>query len=92
MGILSLFVWPAPMTLKQGYLTCTGVIVAYVFTWVPQWTTWTLLAAMAIYDLFAVLSPGGPLKVSCLPIALPMHMLLSSSTNVCIGVVGPLAC
>ena len=61
-GILSLFVWPAPMTLKQGYLTCTGVIVAYVFTWVPQWTTWTLLAAMAIYDLFAVLSPGGPLK------------------------------
>jgi hypothetical protein len=65
-GILSLFVWPAPMTVKQMYLTCTGVIVAYAFTWVPEWTTWTLLLAMAIYDLFAVLLPGGPLKVRAL--------------------------
>ena len=62
-GVLGLFVWPAPMTLKQTYLTITGVIVAYVFTWTPEWTTWTLLIAMAIYDLVAVLMPGGPLKV-----------------------------
>jgi presenilin 1 len=62
-GVLALFVWPAPMTLKQIYLTITGVIVAYVFTWTPEWTTWALLVAMAIYDVFAVLMPGGPLKV-----------------------------
>ena len=62
-GVLGLFVWPAPITLKQIYLTITGVIVAYVFTWTPEWTSWTLLLAMAIYDLFAVLMPGGPLKV-----------------------------
>jgi Presenilin len=61
--VLALFVWPAPMTLKQMYLTITGVIVAYVFTWTPEWTTWALLVAMAIYDIFAVLMPGGPLKV-----------------------------
>lgn len=61
--MLGLFVWPAPMTLKQIYLTITGVIVAFVFTWTPEWTTWTLLIAMAIYDMFAVLMPGGPLKV-----------------------------
>jgi presenilin 1 len=61
--VLALFVWPAPMTLKQIYLTITGVIVAYVFTWTPEWSTWALLVAMAIYDVFAVLMPGGPLKV-----------------------------
>lgn len=61
-GILSLFVWPAPIAVKQVYLICTAIIVAYVFTWIPEWTTWMLLAAMAVYDMFAVLMPGGPLK------------------------------
>ncbi len=41
----------------------TGVAVAFVFTWIPEWTTWVLLVAMAIYDILAVLVPGGPLKV-----------------------------
>jgi presenilin 1 len=51
------------MLLKQGYLVITGVVTAYMFTKVPEWTTWTLLIAMALYDLYAVLTPGGPLKV-----------------------------
>ena len=59
----SLFFWPAPVLLKQGYLVVTGVVTAYMFTFVPEWTTWTLLVAMALYDLYAVLVPGGPLKV-----------------------------
>jgi presenilin 1 len=29
----------------------------------PEWTSWTLLVLLACYDLFAVLSPAGPLKM-----------------------------
>ncbi len=65
-GVGSLFFWPAPVLLKQGYLVVTGVVTAYMFTFVPEWTTWTLLIAMALYDLYAVLVPGGPLKVRLL--------------------------
>ena len=39
--------------MKQGYLVITGVAVAYVFTWIPEWTTWILLVAMALYDILA---------------------------------------
>jgi presenilin 1 len=67
-GILCTFFWPGPLTLKQDYLIVTAVIVAYVFTHIAEWTTWTMLIAMALYDLYAVLTPGGPLKVtSCFP-------------------------
>ena len=58
----SLFFWPAPVALKQGYLVIVGVVTAYLFTYVPEWSTWMLLLAMALYDLYAVLVPGGPLK------------------------------
>ena len=61
-GVTSLFFWPAPLGLKQGYLVVVGCVTAYVFTYVPEWTTWVLLVGMALYDLWAVLSPGGPLK------------------------------
>ncbi len=66
MGVGSVFFWPAPVLLKQGYLVVTGVVTAYMFTFIPEWTTWTLLIAMALYDLYAVLTPGGPLKVALL--------------------------
>jgi presenilin 1 len=62
-GSVVLFFTPAPLLLKQCYLVVTGVVVAFVFTWIPEWTTWVLLVAMAIYDILAVLVPGGPLKV-----------------------------
>jgi presenilin 1 len=29
-----------------------------------EWTSWVLLVIMALYDLAAVLLPGGPLKVN----------------------------
>eukprot|EP00892_Ulva_mutabilis_P003685 jgi/Ulvmu1/1689/UM115_0018.1 len=62
-GSTVLFFTPAPLLLKQGYLMWTGVVVAYIFTSIPAWTTWVLLVAMALYDLFAVLTPHGPLQL-----------------------------
>ncbi|PRW59201.1 presenilin [Chlorella sorokiniana] len=62
-GAVTLFFFPAPLIWKQIYLIITGVVTAYVFTWIPEWTTWVLLVAMAIYDVVAVLVPGGPLKM-----------------------------
>jgi len=40
-----------------------GVISAYIFTWIPEWTAWMIIVCMALYDIAAVLLPGGPLKV-----------------------------
>eukprot|EP00210_Caulerpa_lentillifera_P006403 g6117.t1 len=62
-GTMGLFFWKVPIVVKQGYLIVTGVIIAYLFTSIPEWTTWTLLVFMSVYDLAAVLLPGGPLKV-----------------------------
>lgn len=53
----------APLVVKQGFLIFIGVVVAFYFTRIPEWTTWTLLVAMALYDIVAVLAPGGPLRV-----------------------------
>ncbi|KAI8018832.1 Presenilin-like protein [Camellia lanceoleosa] len=39
------------------------IIVAAWFTNVPEWTTWVLLIALALYDLVTVLAPGGLLKI-----------------------------
>lgn len=62
-GVCSLFFMPAPLLLKQCYLVWVGIITAYIFTYIPEWTSWVLLVMMAVYDLVAVLLPGGPLKV-----------------------------
>ena len=62
-GVLAVFFWPSPLAMRQGYLIAIAAIVAFYFTRIPEWTTWTLLIAMAIYDLYAVLTPGGPLRV-----------------------------
>lgn len=44
-------------------MVCLGIVVAAWFTKLPEWTTWVLLVALAVYDLVAVLAPGGPLKI-----------------------------
>ncbi|KAK8964703.1 Presenilin-like protein [Platanthera guangdongensis] len=62
-GILSISLAKVPILLTQGYLVVIGVFVAYWFTLLPEWTTWSLLISMALYDLAAVLLPVGPLRL-----------------------------
>ncbi|CAK8542932.1 unnamed protein product [Lathyrus sativus] len=62
-GVLSVFSAAIPIIFRQCYMVCLGIIVAAWFTKLPEWTTWTLLVALAVYDLVAVLAPGGPLKL-----------------------------
>ena len=61
-GTIAMWTSWTPFVLKQAYLVMVAVIIAVLFTRIPAWTTWFLLGALVIYDLCAVLLPGGPLK------------------------------
>ncbi|KAK4257254.1 hypothetical protein QN277_006867 [Acacia crassicarpa] len=62
-GVLAVFMSKMAIVITQGYLVLIGVLVAYWFTMLPEWTTWVLLVALALYDLAAVLLPIGPLRL-----------------------------
>eukprot|EP01018_Ginkgo_biloba_P038658 Gb_32379 [translate_table: standard] len=62
-GVLSVFAVGIPIVITQVYMVVLGISVAYWFTMLPEWTTWVLLVALAVYDLVAVLAPGGPLNL-----------------------------
>lgn len=62
-GVLAVFMLKMAIFVTQGYLVLIGILTAYWFTQLPEWTTWVLLVAMSIYDLAAVLLPGGPLRL-----------------------------
>ncbi|KAF6165044.1 hypothetical protein GIB67_000628 [Kingdonia uniflora] len=62
-GVMAVFMSKMAILITQGYLVVIGMLVAYWFTMLPEWTTWALLVTMALYDLAAVLLPGGPLKL-----------------------------
>lgn len=62
-GVLAVFMTKMAIFVTQGYLVVIGMLVAYWFTLLPEWTTWMLLVAMSLYDLAAVLLPGGPLRL-----------------------------
>ncbi|KAL4203131.1 hypothetical protein AMTRI_Chr01g102450 [Amborella trichopoda] len=62
-GVLSVFSGGVPIIVRQVYMVLLGIIVAVWFTKLPEWTTWVILVALALYDLVAVLAPGGPLKM-----------------------------
>ncbi|EGC35776.1 hypothetical protein DICPUDRAFT_87693 [Dictyostelium purpureum] len=61
-GIVCIF-WYAPKIMNQGYLISISVLLALFFSRLPDWTTWGILTVVSIYDIFAVLCPGGPLKI-----------------------------
>ncbi|CAN8247438.1 unnamed protein product [Cochlearia groenlandica] len=62
-GVFAVFMSKFSILITQGYLVTIGVLVAYFFTLLPEWTTWTLLVALALYDIAAVLLPVGPLRL-----------------------------
>ena len=62
-GVIAIFYQNGvPTSITQGYLVCTSVILAWHFSHFDDWTAWTLLVMLALYDLCAVLTPCGPLK------------------------------
>ncbi|KAM9956976.1 hypothetical protein ACTFIR_003713 [Dictyostelium discoideum] len=61
-GIVCIF-WYSPKLLNQGYLISISVLMALFFSRLPDWTTWGILSIVSIYDIFAVLCPGGPLRI-----------------------------
>lgn len=65
LGVVAIYV-PEHFGLPRWSTQCATVAVAVVMAWqlshYPPVTSWCLLVALALYDLFAVLSPCGPLK------------------------------
>ncbi|ETW06198.1 hypothetical protein, variant [Aphanomyces invadans] len=49
--------------IQNTYLVLVSVILAWQFSMWPEWTTWIFCIMFACYDLCAVLTPCGPLKV-----------------------------
>ena len=62
-GVIAIFYQNGiPNSITQTYLVCTSIILAWHLSHFDDWTAWTLLVMLALYDLCAVLSPCGPLK------------------------------
>lgn len=52
-----------PSSLGQIYLVIASILMAWQFSQFPEWTTWALLILLAFYDIWAVLTPYGPLNL-----------------------------
>ena len=61
-GMLAIF-WKAPRMVNQAYLIVMSSLMAYIFRSLAVWATWVILGALVIWDLFAVLSKYGPLRM-----------------------------
>ncbi|CAB9526231.1 Presenilin-like protein [Seminavis robusta] len=62
-GVYALFFGHGvPPYVGQGYLIAISVILAWELAHFSEVTAWVLLVLLALYDLYAVLTPCGPLK------------------------------
>lgn len=52
-----------PQLAQQGYLVVISALMAFSATKLPEWTTWGVLGAVSAWDVVAVLTPRGPLKL-----------------------------
>ncbi|KXS09481.1 Presenilin-domain-containing protein [Gonapodya prolifera JEL478] len=62
-GGVTVIFWKGPLWVQQCYLVLMSSLMAFSFTGLMEWTTWILLGLLAAWDLFAVLSPYGPLRI-----------------------------
>ena len=46
-----------PRALQQGYLVVASALLAWSATKLPEWSTWGILLAVALWDVVAVLTP-----------------------------------
>lgn len=63
-GVISIFYsnLGIPEWATQGYLISTSVILSWQLSRLDDWTVWSLLIMLSLYDLCAVLTPCGPLN------------------------------
>ncbi|CUG85673.1 unnamed protein product [Bodo saltans] len=61
-GLLTVFYYSHPRVM-QVYLVVLSVIVGWMLSRLPEWSSWSILLFVAIYDIVAVLCPKGPLRL-----------------------------
>ena len=61
-GLISVFYY-AHAKLTQAYLVLLSIILGWMLTRLPEWSTWMILIFVAFYDIVAVLGSKGPLRM-----------------------------